>query len=52
MSNLPEMCKKVIELLYFKGYTQKEASEELDMPLGTIKTNNRNCISKLRTDLL
>ncbi len=52
VSNLPEMCKKVIELLYFKGYTQKEASEELDMPLGTIKTNNRNCISKLRTDLL
>jgi len=41
-------CKNLIELLYFKGYTQKEVSEELKMPLGTVKTNNRKCISELR----
>ena len=46
------MCRKVIELLYFKGFTQKEASEELEIPLGTIKTHNRNCIMQLRKDLL
>ena len=46
------MCKKVVDLLYFKGYTQKEASEELQIPLGTIKTHNRNCIKQLRADLL
>ncbi|WP_378184103.1 RNA polymerase sigma factor [Aquimarina sp. SS2-1] len=45
---LEPICKKVIDLLFFKGFTQKEASEELDIPLGTIKTRNRICINKLR----
>tara|TARA_R110002049_G_scaffold76883_5_gene197158 strand:+ start:10319 stop:10852 length:534 start_codon:yes stop_codon:yes gene_type:complete len=49
VKKLGDKCKSVIELLFFKGYTQKEASEELDIPLGTIKTRNRNCISELRT---
>ncbi len=48
VSKLAEKCIQVIELLYFKGYTQKEASETLDMPIGTIKTRNRNCINELR----
>ena len=45
---LKPYCKKIINLLYFQGFTQAEASEELDMPLGTIKTRNRNCMNKLR----
>ncbi|MGY3793625.1 RNA polymerase sigma factor [Aquimarina sp. 433] len=45
---LEPICRKVIDLLFFKGYTQKEASEELDIPIGTIKTRNRICINKLR----
>jgi len=45
---LQEKCKKIIEYLYFKGYTQKETSEELNIPLGTVKTRNRNCINELR----
>jgi RNA polymerase sigma-70 factor (ECF subfamily) len=48
VSKLAEKCKDVIELLYFKGYTQSEASEKLDMPIGTVKTRNRNCIKDLR----
>ena len=52
VTKLAEKCKAVIELLYFKGYTQKEASEELDMPIGTIKTRNRNCIQELRKMVL
>ena len=51
VTKLGEKCKAVIELLYFKGFTQKEASEELDMPIGTIKTRNRSCIGELRTML-
>lgn len=51
VKKLGDKCKSVIELLYFKGFTQKEASEELDMPIGTIKTRNRNCITELRTML-
>ncbi|WP_299334615.1 sigma-70 family RNA polymerase sigma factor [uncultured Psychroserpens sp.] len=52
VKKLAKTCIEVIELLYFKGYTQKEASETLDMPLGTIKTRNRNCIKELRHMLL
>lgn len=52
VEKLAKKCIEVIELLYFKGYTQQEASEALDMPIGTIKTRNRNCIKELRTIVL
>lgn len=48
VDKLEEKCKIVIDLLYFKGYTQSEASETLNIPIGTIKTRNRNCIKILR----
>lgn len=51
VTELSEKCKSVIEFLYFKGYTQKEASEELSIPLGTIKTRNRQCLEQLRINL-
>lgn len=52
VTKLKEKCKAVIELLYFKGFTQIEASEALNMPIGTIKTRNRNCIKELRNMVL
>ena len=52
LKNLGDTCKKIIELLYFKRYTQSEAAEELGNPLGTIKTRNRNCIQQLRDMVL
>lgn len=52
VSKLAKKCIEVIELLYFKGYTQKETSEALNMPIGTVKTRNRNCIKELRTLVL
>ena len=45
---LKPKCIQIIDLLFFKGYTQQEASDELEMPLGTVKTNNRNCMNELR----
>ncbi|WP_298352016.1 sigma-70 family RNA polymerase sigma factor [uncultured Dokdonia sp.] len=45
---LEPLCKKIIHFLFFKGYTQKETAEELEIPLGTVKTRNRICIKKLR----
>lgn len=50
--NLKEKCVQIIELLYFRGYTQKEAAEELNIPVGTVKTRNRSCISQLRENML
>lgn len=51
VGKLADTCKKLIELLYFKGFTQKEASEDLEIPLGTVKTRNRNCLNELRVML-
>ena len=48
LKGLKQQCLKLIDLLYFKGYTQKEAAEELGIPLGTVKTRNRNCIAQIR----
>jgi len=48
IDKLKPVCKKLIDYLFFRGYTQKETSEELNMPLGTVKTRNRMCIEQLR----
>lgn len=51
INKLKPKCIRLIDLLFFKGYTQQEASDELEIPLGTVKTQNRNCISELRNIL-
>lgn len=48
VKKLKPKCIKIIDLLFFKGFTQQEASDELEIPLGTVKTQNRNCINELR----
>ena len=49
---LKPACIQLIDLLYFKGFTQAETAESLQTPLGTIKTRARNCINELRKMLL
>ena len=49
ISKLKPRCIQLIELLFFQEYTQQEASDELEIPLGTVKTQSRNCINELRT---
>lgn len=51
IKRLKPKCIALIDLLFFKGYTQQEASEELNIPLGTVKTQNRSCINDLRAFL-
>ena len=51
VKKLKPKCIQIIDLLFFKGYTQQEASDELAIPLGTVKTQNRNCINDLRNFL-
>jgi len=40
--------RTIIELLFFEGYSQSEAADKLNIPLGTVKTRSRAAILKLR----
>lgn len=48
VEKLKPESKAVLDLVYFKGYTHVEASEELGIPLGTVKTRIRVAINTLR----
>ena len=43
---IPEQ-RQIIDLLYFEGFTQSEVAEELNIPLGTVKTRARTAIKVL-----
>lgn len=45
---LKEEHRQVIDLSYFKGYTQEEIAKELDIPLGTVKTRCRKALLQLK----
>tara|TARA_Y100000385_G_scaffold291808_1_gene372595 strand:+ start:7525 stop:7887 length:363 start_codon:yes stop_codon:yes gene_type:complete len=49
VNQLPEKYQEIIFYCYFKGYTQKEVSDELNIPLGTVKTRIKDALKKLRT---
>lgn len=40
--------KVILELVYFKGFTHVEVAEELEIPLGTVKTRLRMGVMALR----
>jgi RNA polymerase sigma-70 factor (ECF subfamily) len=48
LMGLDEKYRKIIELAYFNQYTQVEIVEELDIPLGTVKSRLRIAIRELR----
>ena len=48
VAKLDPKYKELIELVYFKGFTQTEASDELGLPLGTVKSRIRKALSDLR----
>jgi len=48
VSKMDDKTRVLIELLYFKDYTQREVSDKLDIPLGTVKSRSRKAIQVLR----
>jgi len=51
LAQIPESQRTVLLLAYFRGLTQSEIARHLDAPLGTVKSNARLGLTKLR-DLL
>lgn len=47
-TSLQNIEKEILDLIYFQGYSQSEAAEQLNLPLGTVKTKLRRAIGKLR----
>ncbi len=48
VARLEDKYQIVINALYFEGMTQQEASDELDIPLGTIKSRLKIGLRELR----
>ncbi|MDB5242271.1 MAG: polymerase subunit sigma-70 [Spirosoma sp.] len=49
VSQLRPERKQLIDLVYFAGYTHEEAAEELNLPLGTVKTRVRAALQELKS---
>jgi RNA polymerase sigma-70 factor (ECF subfamily) len=48
LNDLPADQRQVIELAYFGGLSQREIADQLQSPLGTIKTRVRLALQKLK----
>ena len=48
VARLDKKYEEVIALVYFKGYTHVEVSDELGLPLGTVKSRIRKAFKDLR----
>lgn len=48
MHQLTSNQRQVVKLVYFRGYSQRQAATILQVPLGTVKTRLRSAIVALR----
>lgn len=48
LSEIPEEQSEVIKIAYYRGMTQSEIADYLDIPLGTVKTRTRQGMIKLK----
>ena len=51
VAKLAPKYKSIIDLVYFRGYTQVEVAKELEIPLGTVKSRTKKAFAVLRNIL-
>jgi RNA polymerase sigma-70 factor, ECF subfamily len=49
LDGLPELQRRIVEMVFFEGMTQSEISSRLGEPLGTVKTRARLGLERLRS---
>ena len=48
VNELREEEREVVELVYFKGFTQRQIADMMNIPLGTVKTRMNKAMKELR----
>ena len=48
MKNLSPDCREVIKRRYFQDLSYKEICTELDLPLGTVCSRLKRCLTRLK----
>ena len=48
LADLPEDQRRLLELMYFRGWTQSRIAEEEKIPLGTVKSRVFAAMKRLR----
>ena len=51
IGQLGKLCKKLIQLNFFMGYSHAEISKNEEMALGSVKTKLRSCLKTLKAKL-
>ncbi len=51
LSEIPQEHRRVVELAFFSGLSHSKIAAQLEMPLGSVKTNIRQAMSELRSIL-
>lgn len=51
LNEIGQMCKKLIQLNFFMGFSHTEISKNEGIPLGTVKTRLRNCLKDIKGKL-
>ncbi len=51
LGHLPEAQRQIVDLMFFKGFTQQEVADEHNIPLGTVKSRLRLAMVSLRKHL-